>query len=205
MNFDDLVRMWREEGTGDYLRTRVEALSSARNRVEQVDASVRRRDLVFTVFAVLFVPILVSVGVRAPSFVSAFGVVLIGMSFAASWLLRRRARHDRPDPTLPVRASVADAIARLRAQERFLGYLRPWVLLPLAAGMILAVAGAPVNRAGDPVSVQFRIGYTAVVIALVSVILAGSRYTARKEYRPLREDLESWLEDLDEYDESSAM
>ena len=60
MNFDEVGRIWREEVTGEFRRTRIEDLSTARDRAAKLDAEARRKWWAGTFMAFVVVPVYVA-------------------------------------------------------------------------------------------------------------------------------------------------
>jgi hypothetical protein len=204
MNFDDVGRIWRDQDTGEFLRTRIEDLSSARDRAAETALKVRRRDARENIAAVLIVVLTVVLGVRIHSVdpeawsrlspISWLGVTLIYIGLAISLVSRRMARRTEPDLDVPIDLALQAEVDRLRAQERFFGGA-PWHYGPAITGALLAIAGAP----GLPVRV--RTVQVLVVMVIVAVVSWYS-YNGRRRFRPLRLELESWLADLKDFDRS---
>lgn len=197
MNFDDIGRVWREEGTEDVRRTRIEDLSTVRGRAARLIAGARRSVLVDTVAALLAIPFFTYQAIRAPSALTALGAIIIVIVVVVIPIRLRVIRRAAPDPTLPVRVAVQAEATRLRALERFQRTVE-WYLGPAAVGMILYLAGLSVDIVGDPVPVAFRIRMSVLGVAAFGLVIFLNRCSLRLRVQPLREDLESWLTDLEE-------
>ncbi len=202
MNFDEVGRVWREEVTGEFRRTRVEDLSSARDRAARFDAEARRNFWFGTVLAIVLVPTATLSAIMQVSrgyLVATLGLVLITISVVMLVIRWRRLRGAVPDPTLPVSVAVEAQVARLLAWERYKNTVGWWFLGPFVVGYLLVMAGDKVDLAGNPVS--FSGVRLSILVTVLSVFLAFyNRRDARLKVRPLREDLESWLADLEDSD-----
>ncbi len=202
MNFDDVGRIWREEVTGDFARTRVEYLSAATDRAAKLDAYARRLGWLWTFTAIVAVPyfsFFAIWGIRGGYLVATLGLIIVAISIVIMTIRIRRIRGVAPDPTLPVIEAVRAQVARLLALERFHGTVE-WYLGPLVAGVLVVAAGSSLNMAGDPVSLGLRVRISILWIVLSGVVVFGQRRRARVDVRPLREELESWIADLKDSD-----
>ncbi len=204
MTFDDVGRVWREDVTGEFRRTRVEDLSTARRRAAKFDARARRYWWYGTVGAIVTVPVYtfaVILGIMRGYLVSSLGFVIVAISVVIVAIEFRKLRGAAPDPTLPVSAAVEAQVARLLARERYLNTLGWRFLAPFVVGYLLIMAGLSVTwPEGDPVSLGWRVRWSVLAIVLCLIIVFGNRRRARLEVRPLREDLQSWLADLEDSD-----
>ena len=203
MNFDEVGRVWREEVTGEFRRTRVEDLSTARDRAAKFDADARRKWWTGTVMTIVMVPVYISIVVVLITrgyLVSALGGVILAISIVVWAIEWRKLRGAAPDPTLSMIAAVEAQVARLLARERYLDTLGWRFLAPFAVGSLLVVAGVSVTMAGDPVSSGWRVPWSIVVIVALVLKVFISRREARLKVGPLREELESWLTDLKDSD-----
>jgi len=206
MNFDEVGRIWREEVTGEFRRTRIEDLSTARDRAAKLDARARRYWWYGTFMAIVVVPVVtVSVifVIMRGYVVSALGETILTISLVIWAIEWRKLRGTTPDPTLPVSAAVEAQVARLLAWERYMNTLARF-LAPFAVGYLLVMAGLSVTMTGDPVSLGFRVRASIFTIVLCLIVVFSNRRRARLEVRPLREDLQSWLADLRDSDLEEA-
>ena len=194
MNFDDVGRIWRDEVTGEFRRRRTEDLSSARDRAADLDAKVLRRDLRETIAALIVIPFYIRFAIRASTPISALGAIIVVITAAIVPFRLRMARRPARDLTLPVGRAVEIEVARLRAQERLLGSVLVWYLGPFGIGVILHVVGSAI------VSPLFKVLYTLLVLVACGLLLVLNRRVARLKIQPLREELESWLADLEASD-----
>lgn len=202
MNFDEVRRIWREEATGDFGRTRVEYLSAATDRVAKLDAKARRMFWFVTVLTIVLVPtatLLAIMQISRGYLVATLGIVLITISYVMLAIRWRRLRGAVPDPALPVSVAVEAQVARLLAWERYKNTVGWWFLGPFAVGYLLVMTSDKVDLAGNPVS--FSGVRLSILVIVLSVFLAFvNRRDARLKVRPLREELESWLADLKDSD-----
>ena len=203
MKFDDVGRIWREEVTGDFARTRVEHLSAATDRAAKLDAEARRKWWAGTVMAIVSAPayiFAVTVAISRGYLVMALGGVILAISIVIWAIEWRKLRGAAPDPTLPVSAAVEAQVARLLAWERYMNTLGWRFLAPFVVGYLLFMAGLSVTLDGDPMSLGFRVRASIFTIVLCLIVVFSNRRRARLEVRPLREDLQSWLADLEDSD-----
>ena len=206
MNFDEVGRIWREEVTGEFRRTRIEDLSTARDRAAKLDAEAQRKWWAGTFMAFVVVPVYtVSVifVITRGYLVAALGQSILTISIVIWAIEWRKLRGAAPDPTLPVSAAVEAQVARLLAWERYMNTLGRF-LAPFAVGYLLVMAGLSVTMTGDPVSLGFRVRASVFTIVLCLIVVFSNRRRARLEVRPLREDLQSWLADLRDSDLEEA-
>lgn len=198
MTFDDLGRVWQEQGTGDFQRRKVENLSTARGRAEKMLEGIRRHGTRSAVFTLLLCTPIFAFGVlesQRPWLAGAGSVILL------AWLVRmllrvQRFGAPRSGAPQPVRVAVASEVSRLRLLEQFWG--RQNRSFPVfVVGEVLAFEGfRPPGYERGLLSALFYIGlFTIVAYAVV----ARGR-DARTKVRPLREELESWLAGLDAFD-----
>jgi len=208
MNFDEVGRIWREEVTGEFRRTRIEDLSPARDRAAKLDARARRYWWYGTFMAIVMVPVYISIVVLAITrgyFVTSLGFVIITISIVIWAIEWRKLRGAAPDPTLPVSAAVEAQVDRLLAWERYLNTLGWRFLAPFVVGYLLVMAGVSVTwPEGNPTSLGGRVRPSVLVIVVSVFVTFSNRRRARLEVRPLREDLQSWLADLRDSDLEGA-
>ncbi len=204
MNFDEVGRIWREEVTGEFRRTRIEDLSTARDRAAKLDAEARRKWWAGTVMAIVSAPayiFAVTVAISRGYLVMALGGVILAISIVIWAIEWRKLRGAAPDPTLPVSAAVEAQVTRLLVLERYMDTLGWRFLAPFVVGYLLVLAGLSVTWPdGDPNSLGWRVRASiyGIVVAVLGVFL--SHRDARLNVRPLREELESWLTDLKDSD-----
>ncbi len=204
MTFDDVGRVWREDVTGEFRRTRVEDLSTARDRAAKFDARARRLWWSGTVGAIVGVPwyvVAAFVGITRGYFVATLGFVIITIATATLAIQWRRLRGEAPDHTLPVGAALEAEVARLLAWEQYQYNYAWWFAGPLVVGWFLAVGGS--FWLTGPVT-PGRLGASIFVIVTSVFLVLYSRREARVKTRPLIEDLQSWLTDLEDSDLGGA-
>ncbi len=187
---DEARRIWQapDEGshgdvTGDVVLSRV------RRRAAELDRTLRRRDRLESVAAVvlcaLFVPLLFGA-----SWVTRAGVVLFLLGSALILVKLRRARREPPDPAAPLGEVLRAERERLHAQIRLLDSVLWWYIAPLGLGVILVFVGSAGLSWASLV-------YTAVVVALGAWIRALNRDAARRELAPRRDALDRLLVELE--------
>lgn len=191
MNFDQLAEVWRAESVEAPARSPAEEIAAVRAKAAELERDVRRRDWRETAVALAMLPLFAWRAVSAPSPLSAVGAAIVAVSCVLIPLRMRAARGPSPDPALPVAWALKAELARVRAQERLLGSVFWWYLLPPGVGCILLRAGGP----GSPLS---KAAYAAGVVALGGVLLYLNLRVVRRDLRPMAEEMERWLDDLDE-------
>ena len=200
MTFDDVGRVWREDVTGEFRRTRVEDLSTARDRAAKFDARARRYWWFGTFMAIVGVPVYISIGIGLiwrGYLVATLGSVIITIAVATLAIQWRRLRGGAPDHTLTVSAALEAEVARLLAWERYQYTSAWWFVGPLVVGWFLVMATTLWTT--GPVTPR-RVGFSTFVIVTAVFQVFYSRREARVKTRPLIEDLQSWLDDLKDSD-----
>jgi hypothetical protein len=196
MNFEDLGRVWQEQGTGDFQRRKVESLSTVRGRAERLFSGFRRGKWIAAGTAIPFILVMLRVLESPRPWLAGPGVliVLAWLAYVLKVALRLgRAAGAEP---LPVRHSVESEVERLRILERFWGNAH-WLFLFLLVGEVMALEGFRSAGAGRGVQ---AFGFYAVLVALVVFGTLARRRDARSKVRPLREELESWLAGLEAFE-----
>ena len=120
MEFEEIGRVWREQGTGTIRRTRTENLSSALERAKRSGAARRRR---FARSAwIVAVPMVLIFGYmawRAPNLIAAAGAVVL-TAVAGLVAVRYRAIGRRTsDTALPVRQALQAELGHLTDLDSF--------------------------------------------------------------------------------------
>jgi hypothetical protein len=199
MNFEDLGRVWQEQGTGDFQRRKIENLSTVRARAEKLLEGLHRNGTwigLFTLALVAPVSVLGILDSPRPWMAGTGSLILV------AWLVRmlihvQRFGAPRSATPLPVRAAVESEVLRLRLLEQFWGRPPGWSPLAFLVGEILAFEGF--RPAGVPRGTMTVFFYVAL-FALVAYTMGARGRDARKRVRPLREELESWLAGLEAFD-----
>jgi hypothetical protein len=205
MNFEDIGRVWREQGTGDFQRRKIENLSMVQGRAERfLDRHYRKG---IFLFVITFLGLAAAVAVAAVADAGRPWLAWPGLIILIATLLRglfswQGLRRPRIDATPPVRHAVQAAVDRLVFMERFwerAGTLRFY--LPFLTGEILAFEGfRPVGEERGIVSA----GFYSLLFFIVVYGSFNNRRAARQTVRPLREELESWLADLAAFEHDSS-
>jgi hypothetical protein len=193
MDFNEVGPVWRREGTGEYVRTRVEELSAARARSAKIDHKVRRRDRLEISLSLIMLPFFAWYAVVVPSALSSLGAGIIAVGLVIIPLRLRMARRSALDTSLPVTAVLAAEVSRLRAQERLLRSVAWWYFAPLLGGASLVVYG-------QPVPLPSKVLFTLLVLAFGGFGVFINLRSVRLQLRPVRGELESWLADLHDSD-----
>lgn len=199
MEFEDIGRVWREEGTGELRRTRVEDLSAVLGRATRFNARARRR--MGLTGKVVLVPLVLVYGylaIRAPTPISTVGAFILAAAAVVALLRFRAVSRAVPDTTLPVRLAIQAEVARLRMLERFRGDSK-WIHGLLVAGYVLYVLGVVLEVADLQVRIA-ALGFFAFVLGVLELAILVARRRGPSQIRALREDLESWLGGLEGFD-----
>ena len=203
MNFEDIGRVWREQGTGDFQRQKIENLSTVQGRAERFLGRLYRQGMVIFVITFLSLAAVVAIAADAARPWLAWPGLIILIAPLLRGLFRWQAlRRPSVDATPPVRHAVQATVDRLRFIERF--WERAGTLhfyLPFLVGEILAFEGfRPIGAERGVMTA----GFYAFLFLIVVCGSRGNRRAARRNVRPLREDLESWLADLAAFDQDGA-
>ncbi|MEM7416062.1 MAG: hypothetical protein AAF389_11235 [Gemmatimonadota bacterium] len=200
MVFEDLGRVWRDESTGEVRRRKVEKLSTARGRAERFLRGQHRRGFAMTVVVtVVAMPFLGFEAFDAERpWLAVPGFLLLGAFCLAMCVRWRKLRPQPPEPTMPVREAVNAEIEKLRFAEGFWGKpSRSWTAV-FVAGEILLFEGF---RAAGAERYGLDYGFYVFLFAVVGGVAFWNPIYARRKIQPLREELESWMEGLNAFEE----
>ena len=205
MTFEDIGRVWREQGTGDFQRRKIENLSTVQGRAERFADRFYRRGMILlavTIPAMAAIVIAAAADLPPRPWLAWPGLIIL-IAILLRLLFRWQAlRRPRVDATPPVRHAVQAAVDRLRVMESFWERAsRPLSYLPFLVGEILAFEG--LRPVGAERGVITAIFYGLLLLTVVFGSLANRR-AVRQTIRPLREDLETWLADLTAFDHDGA-
>jgi hypothetical protein len=203
MTFEDIGRVWREQGTGDFQRRTIENLSTVRGRAQRLlDSVYRRGTWIGTATLLLFVPIAWFGVVDSPRpWLAAPGVAMLWIWLIVLLIRVRSLRAPRAETPFPVRVVVQSEVTRLQHLERFWGGRVHWTLPAFLIGEILAFEGfRPLHVPRGWVTVSFYVA----LFALVVYATAARRRDVRTTVRPVREELQSWLAGLESFDYDGA-
>jgi hypothetical protein len=191
MEFDDLVRVWKESDTGDVRRTRVESLADLRGRTTKSEQNARKRVRRATIIWLIMVPwfgFWAITGVVRGNILFAVGclIVVVGCSAPAFYL--RQIANSTGDVTLPLGTAVAREVERMRALQTLIRRMIDWVAGSLVIGGPLIIAGSSSSLART---------------ALFGALCIGIALVSRRGWRRVSDrlgansvELESWLGDL---------
>jgi hypothetical protein len=195
MRFEDLPRVWREEGTGQYKRARIEDLAAAHGRARRhLHRWVRGGLLSLSVLLVITVPLFGLGAINAPRPILAWsGAILLWGWLAHPLAFWWRLGRTKPDPGLPVRDAVRAELGRLRMLEQFRQH-SPWSLTAFVAGEICLFIGLGPDPREGMVTI---LSWSAIVLLIAALAVRGNRRQLERVDRPMREELESWASDLD--------
>lgn len=203
MTFDDIGRVWREEPSGEIKRRRVEDLSAAMGRADSFLGPVHRNATIIMVLTTaLTVPMLTWGVINAPRpALAAPGTLMIFLWLVLMWSRWRNLRPPTPDSTQPVRVTVEAEVRRLRFLEQFWGDVSWGMIALVFVGEVLAFEGfTPIDAERTIVTFVFY----PLLIGSIAVLVFRNPVIAKRKVRPLREDLESWLEGLKALEHNDA-
>lgn len=199
MEFEEIGEIWRDQATGSLRRTRTSDLSMTLGQAATYNSGVRRglrRSAMIAAVPLIFV--FGYLAIRAPNaFALSGAIVLTGFAIGVAvwyWAISR----TRTDPSLPVREAVEAELSRLRVLEEF-GRRAAWGRAVLYSGTLLLVIG----QAVETDSVEVRAAYLGAFIfgfALIELVIRGRRARRPSYTRAMREDLESWLHGVEDFD-----
>ena len=198
MRFEDLKRVWREEGPGEYKRVKIEDLSAAQGRAgNHLNRMVRLGLRSIGTIMLISIPLLVRAAIKAPWPLlawsgAALGWGWLGYLFVSWWKLGRA----KPDPGLPVRDAVDAELERLRMLERFREGL-PWSMPAFVVGQIVFHIGMTADLRESLGRVLI---FSAMVLLITALGFRGNWRRLERVVRPLREELEGWARDLEEFE-----
>lgn len=192
MEFEDLVKVWRDEGTGEVRRTRVESLSDLRGRAKQQEENARHRFRRAVIVWLAIVP-LFGFGICL-AFLrgdlldgTALAILAIGCVAPAVYYLKKRIRAE-VDPALPVRVALATEVERLRELRLSIRAMSNWV-----AGALVIVGLMIPSDSDEPLH---AIAWAAFFCLVGISGWKGWRRFANR-LQPTIEELESWIADLE--------
>jgi hypothetical protein len=191
MDFEELVRVWRDTATGDVRRTRIESLEDLRRRTTRSERNARKRVRRATIIWLVLVPwfgFWAIAGVVRGNAVFAVGCLIAVIGCTAPAFYLRRISNSTGDPTLPLGTAVAREVERMRSLQTLIRRMIDWVVGSLVVGGPLIVAGSSSSPARTAL-----FGALCVVVGLVS--RRGWRRIADRMGANSME-LESWLTDL---------
>jgi hypothetical protein len=203
MNFEDVGRVWREQGTGDFQRRKIENLSTAQGRADRFLGRLHRRGMV--TFAITFLGLAAAVVAGIADWGRPWlawpGLIILVATLLRALFRLQALRSPHADTTPPVRHAVQAAVDRLRLLEQFWNRAALHFYLPFLVGEILTFEGF--RRIGAERCVM-NDGFYVFLILIVVFGSLENRRAARRNVRPLREDLESWLADLESFDHDGS-
>ena len=197
MRFEDLKRVWCEEGTGEYKRVRIEDLSEARGRASNhLNRMVRGGVGLGGIMLLITIPLFGRAAINAawPLLAWPGAVLLWGWLtylFVSMWKVGRA----KPDPGLPVLDAVHAELDRLRMMERFRVGV-PWSLPAFVAGEISLFIGLTPN----PRESLVRVLMFSAAVLLITALAWRQNWRFFEQVVRLKEELESWAGDLGEFE-----
>lgn len=196
MTFEDLERVWQEQGTGDFQRRKIESLSTVRGKAERLLNGIHRRGKWVTAFTVTMCAIFFTMGLLNSQrpWLAGSGVLLLSVFLAYVIKVVLELGGAKGAEPLSVRASVESEVRRLRILERFWGNVH-WPLLVFLAGEVMMFEGFR-----PPDAELGRAGFYLILAAIVAYGTLARRRDARHKVRSLREELESWMAGLEAFD-----
>ncbi|HEY5060640.1 MAG TPA: hypothetical protein VII52_03840 [Gemmatimonadaceae bacterium] len=189
MTLDDARSAWQSRAqvpgcgmAGDDL------LELARQRSRAFDAKIRKRDLREVGSMLVAVP-LVAPLLLQPSWITRVGAALVLLSCTFIYWKLRRARRTGSDAGAgsPLTDVLRAERAALDAQIRLSDSVLRWYVAPLAAGMVLTVAG-------DWGAAWLTLTFVIIVVLLAWRIVSMSRRAVDLRLRPMRDELTRLLD-----------
>jgi hypothetical protein len=198
MTFEDLGRVWQEQGSGDFQRRKVENLSTVRGKAERLLSGMHRRGKWITAVTVTLCAVFFTMGMLAAPRPWLAGSGVLILSVWMGYVIKGVIELGSPKgaASLPVRASVESEVRRLKVLERFWGGTG-WLLAAFLVGEVMAFEGF---RPLDAERGVMTGGFYVFLVALVVFGTRARRRDARFKVQPLREELESWLAGLEAFD-----
>jgi hypothetical protein len=121
-------------------------------------------------------------------------------AFATMVAVRYRAIGRRTsDAGLPVRMALQSEVAHLSALER-LQRDAPWLRTLFWAGYAVHVLGAVVLEEVDTAARALAVGLFLSILLISEGLIHFARHRGPRVTRTLKDELESWLDSLDEID-----
>jgi hypothetical protein len=204
MEFEEIGRVWREEGTGTIRRTRIEDLTSVLGRAKRLGVARRRRFARLAwIAAVPMVLFFSYMAWAAPNYVAASGAVLMAVVAAFIAVRYRAIGRRESDAALPVRLALQaelthqDALARLQRDA-------PRVRTLYWLGFGVYVVGIVFPGTGNPEDRALALGFFLSVLLVVEGLIYFSHRRGPRAGGTLKDELRSWLDSLDELDASQA-
>jgi hypothetical protein len=156
-------------------------------RARELEAIVRRRDLIETVAALLVLPVFGFFALRPGELLVRAGAAIVALACIAIPIVLKLARRRRPDLGQPVATFLRLELDLVLRQRRLLLTVPLWYLLPLGAGVILFFAGA------SP-SPWLTAAYAAVVVVFFAALWRLNRRAVTSELEPRERELRLWIE-----------
>jgi hypothetical protein len=188
VKFEDLGRTWQQREAGAPLPTEPDRqLAAVRESARALERTVRRRDLLETLVALLLLPVFAYFAVRSGNPISRLGAAIIAVSCVAIPLILRRARRRAPDLGLPVGDFLRLELAFVARQRRLLLTVPLWYLTPLGLGAVLFFAGASPSH-------WLTAAYAAGVVIFSAVVWWLNRRAVTVELEPRERELHLWIQ-----------
>jgi hypothetical protein len=198
MTFEDLGRVWQEQGSGDFQRRKIESLSTVRGKARRLLSRVHRAGmwivpLTVIVCAIFFIPGMLA---SPRPWLAVPGVLILFVWLAFVFKVVIQLGAVKGGEPLPVRSSVESEVQRLRTLERFWGGAH-WLFLAFLVGEVMLF------ESFRPLDAERGVTSGGFYVFLAALVVYGTlarRRDARQKVRPLREELESWLAGLEAFD-----
>ncbi|MGK7312511.1 MAG: hypothetical protein ACN0LA_09750 [Candidatus Longimicrobiales bacterium M2_2A_002] len=197
MTLDAYRDAWNRQDVNDRDRpTDEELVAMTERRAADFDRTIRRRDRLETLAAVVVILVFGFEAVTATAWLERTGaaIVVVASAFIVWWLRRTRSGSgsvagDASAAVLPVAERVRLERDSVDAQIRLLESVLWWYLAPLALGISLFILGL---GTGTLLTVASLVG----LIIVYAVIWRINQRTVRRELRPRRERLSRLLGQL---------
>lgn len=200
MEFEEVGRVWREQGTGAIRRTVTEDLGSVLQRARKEGTARRRRfGKVAWIVAVPLVLFFTYMAWRAPNLLAGVGAILMaGLAALVAGRYRAIGRREA-DASLPVREAIEKELAHLETIGRFRRDA-PKIRAMYWTGFGIYVLGVAMADGGFEARASSSVGiFLLMLITVEGLIYFGRRWRSQSG-GSLEEVLRSWLDSLDELD-----
>ena len=197
--------MWRR-GEPDSGRGRFdeeETLMTIREKTNQFERAIRRRDRIEAAAGLLLVGVAGWVSVLAPGWApkAGAGVLVASVAFVVHRLWSVRRRGLPADPGLPLIDGLRAELSRVDDQIALLRSVATWYVMPLALGatawMVSLGLALPLPPEHRPAAALLLGGAGLAILAVVGVLVVQlNRHAVRRQLLPLREEIAASLEEV---------
>lgn len=187
-DFREMMTMWQRENAGE-AQLGVPTAAEIIDRAQTLDRSVRSRDRVESLVAVVVLPVFLWLAVIVPSPVSKAGALVIALGCVVTPLRLWWARRRQPRTEMTLAQSIDRELAWVDAQTRLLRSVTWWYLAPFGIGSVLFVGGGALPW-------WAKVLYAGIVFAFYAYLAVLNRRAAEQHLAPHRIELRRWRESL---------